>query len=89
MMLAHYLNNLICDLYPELGFVQTVIEWGVLKGYVPIVMDREKDARAIAAKYDWLIEQYRIEVQAERALLWESYEPILDAIKQAGRMQSK
>lgn len=86
--LKTYLNNLVCELFPENGFVEDAVEHAILQGHIRIVMDKEKDTKEIMNNYDSIIEHYRIEVQQHRALLWESYAPILEAIKEAGRVKT-
>lgn len=89
MSFKSYLNDLVCEMFPDNGFAQDAIEFAILHGHVRVVMDREKDQRAIMDDYDRICELFHVEVQANRALLWESYLPMLEAIKEAGRIQPK
>jgi hypothetical protein len=82
----NYLNDLVCEMLPELGFAQEAVVHAVLVGTVKLTHDKQADMRLIMDGYDKIIEDYRLEQQANLAALVESYTPLMEAIRDQGRM---
>jgi len=79
-MTKNYLNNLLCACAPTNGFAQDAIEHAIIQGRILLTMNLEADVRAIMARYDDLIEDYRNTLNENQQALWASYQPMIQKL---------
>jgi hypothetical protein len=94
-MLKRYLENILHNC-SEQSFGQEAVEWAIVTGRLKLKYELAADLHAIfdplpdqpddgvdkpLTRYDEIIADYQAQVQADSALLMESYAPLLEQIQ--------